>query len=109
MEVHGSPSVINSFLGWRWLISPKFPVIFHAISGQDEREASSPSYFNIDEVTVVKDYIQKLKADHSYPIREFIEAPIGVITDCTGQWMRRSASFPLTVRRAVSYGLQSLK
>lgn len=71
LEVCGSPSVINSFVGWPHLVSSKFPVVFHSISGQDEREASSPSYFNIDEATVVKDYVQKLKADARFKICAF--------------------------------------
>ncbi|KAH9835323.1 AAA domain-containing protein [Rhodofomes roseus] len=82
LEVCGTPSVINSFIGWQHLVNRKFPVVFHAISGQDEREASSPSYFNIDEVTVVKDYIQKLKADARFKISD---EEIGVIAPYRAQ------------------------
>lgn len=76
LQVCGSPSVINSFVGWPHLVSRKFPVVFHSISGQDEREASSPSYFNIDEATVVKDYVQKLKADARFRIGALCRATI---------------------------------
>ena len=34
---------------------------FLMIVGKDDRDASSPSFFNIDEVTEVKDYVMKLK------------------------------------------------
>lgn len=33
-----------------------FPLIFHGVVGRDEREATSPSFFNIDEATLVKNY-----------------------------------------------------
>ncbi|EMD34729.1 hypothetical protein CERSUDRAFT_97310 [Gelatoporia subvermispora B] len=56
----GSPSVINSYVGSPILANPRFPVVFHAITSIDNREASSPSYFNIGQVTLVKDYVTKL-------------------------------------------------
>jgi helicase MOV-10 len=63
LEQCGSPKVINSYIGSPILISPKFPVIFHVLSGKDDREATSPSFFNIDEVSQVKRYIQTLRSD----------------------------------------------
>jgi helicase MOV-10 len=62
----GNPQVINSFLKSSYLPSKKFPVIFHAVSGKDDREASSPSFFNIEEVLQVKSYVQKLKKDRKF-------------------------------------------
>ncbi|OCH91262.1 P-loop containing nucleoside triphosphate hydrolase protein [Obba rivulosa] len=64
----GDPQVINSFLRSPLLPNKKFPVIMHAITGKDDREASSPSFFNIDEVTLVKTYVQSLRADHRFRI-----------------------------------------
>lgn len=37
--------------------------MFHALTGKDDREASSPSFFNIDEITQVKAYVEALRAD----------------------------------------------
>ena len=54
-------TTINYYLNSTILPSKKFPVIFHAVSGKDEREASSPSFFNTDEVAVVKSYVEKLR------------------------------------------------
>ncbi|OBZ77615.1 putative helicase mov-10-B.1 [Grifola frondosa] len=68
LQVCGAPKSINSFIGSPLLPSKSFPVIFHAISGQDQREASSPSYFNIDEITEVRDYVQALLADRRFPV-----------------------------------------
>lgn len=45
------------------IVKEGFPVIFHSISGKDVREASSPSFFNIEEASLVKKYVQDLMAD----------------------------------------------
>lgn len=37
-----------------------FPLIFHGVTGIDEREESSPSFFNVAEVEVLMDYVRKL-------------------------------------------------
>ena len=70
LEVRGDPSAINSFLGSAQLVSPKFPVVFHSLAGHNDRESTSPSYFNIDEASEVKAYVQALLADRQHPIRE---------------------------------------
>ena len=41
LEVCGAPTTINAFLRSAHLVSPTFPVVFHAISGENERESSS--------------------------------------------------------------------
>lgn len=51
---------INAFVGSTLLPNPMYPIIFHAIPGLDQREASSPSFFNIDEVLQVKAYAEEL-------------------------------------------------
>ena len=61
-----NPAVINAYLNSSYLPSRKFPIVFHAVSGKDDREASSPSFFNIDEVLQVKDYVQRLRADRRF-------------------------------------------
>ncbi|KZT00673.1 P-loop containing nucleoside triphosphate hydrolase protein [Laetiporus sulphureus 93-53] len=76
LQVSGSPSVINAYVGSRHLENLKFPVIFHAVSGKDDKEANSPSYFNVDEIIVGKKYIADLLADRRHPIKK---NEIGVI------------------------------
>ena len=50
----------NSFCHWDGLIRNGFPMIFHGVVGKDEREERSPSFFNVDEIAVVKEYLSKL-------------------------------------------------
>lgn len=45
------------------LVANNFPLIFHGVIGKDERESSSPSFFNVDEVTIVKTYCLDLIGD----------------------------------------------
>jgi helicase MOV-10 len=39
--------------------------------GKDDREASSPSFFNIDEVLQVKSYVRQLKASGKFRTGEW--------------------------------------
>jgi helicase MOV-10 len=45
------------------IVKAGFPVVFHSMAGKDVREASSPSFFNVDEASLVKKYVRELKAD----------------------------------------------
>ncbi|PFX17671.1 putative helicase MOV-10 [Stylophora pistillata] len=50
-------------LDWEELPNKKFPMIFHAVYGKDEREENSPSFFNVTEVETVELYLKKLLDD----------------------------------------------
>ena len=65
------PAIVNSFLNSPFLSSKTFPVVFHAVYGKDDREASSPSFFNIEEILQVKYYVQKLKKDRKFITGKF--------------------------------------
>ena len=38
----------------------KVPLVFHGVIGQDLKEETSPSFFNIEEVVIVVDYIRQI-------------------------------------------------
>jgi helicase MOV-10 len=63
LESCGDASSINSCLDLELLGRSKYPVVFSAVEGNDMREASSPSFFNPEEVLQVKAYVQQLLAD----------------------------------------------
>ncbi|XP_061909188.1 putative helicase mov-10-B.1 isoform X2 [Entelurus aequoreus] len=50
----------NSFCNWKPLKQKDFPVIFHEVTGIDEREANSPSFFNRAEVDMLMFYVREL-------------------------------------------------
>ncbi|KAF5389693.1 hypothetical protein D9757_006021 [Collybiopsis confluens] len=47
----------------------KFPLIFHGIVGKDQREASSPSFFNIEEAGLVRKYCLSLVSERKNGVR----------------------------------------
>ncbi|KAF5361203.1 hypothetical protein D9757_013607 [Collybiopsis confluens] len=57
LECCGNPKVINFYLDSQHIVAKKFPIVFHSIAGKDDREASSPSFFSINEATQVKELI----------------------------------------------------
>ncbi|XP_035008504.2 putative helicase mov-10-B.1 isoform X2 [Hippoglossus stenolepis] len=50
----------EAYCNWEHLPKKGFPVIFHGVIGKDEREANSPSFFNVSEIEVIVDYLTKL-------------------------------------------------
>uniref|UniRef100_UPI0037E7FEF8 putative helicase mov-10-B.1 n=1 Tax=Semicossyphus pulcher TaxID=241346 RepID=UPI0037E7FEF8 len=50
----------EAYSNWEHLPKKGFPVIFHGVMGKDEREANSPSFFNVSEIEVLIDYLTKL-------------------------------------------------
>ena len=59
----------NACIGASVLFNKRYPVLFHAIVGTNERESTSPSYFNILEAEQIKRYIDELRADKGLHIR----------------------------------------
>lgn len=90
LEVCGSPAQINSFLDSSLLVSPRFPVVFHSMFGENERESMSPSYFNIDEATEVVEYVKDLLKDRRHPVRE-LQPPSIALTHTGSQATRTGA------------------
>ncbi|EIN09607.1 P-loop containing nucleoside triphosphate hydrolase protein [Punctularia strigosozonata HHB-11173 SS5] len=96
--------VADSYLGWPALPSPKFPVIFHSIIGKDDRESTSPSYFNIEEISQVKAYVQDLLGNANFlvdqcltvlfvmPLRSCKQREIGIITPYHAQSLKIRAA-----------------
>ncbi|XP_040905865.1 putative helicase mov-10-B.1 [Toxotes jaculatrix] len=64
LQCHADEILRNSYCRWEHLPQKDFPLIFHGVTGVDEREASSPSFFNRAEVEVLMDYVRKLLQPH---------------------------------------------
>ncbi|NWZ41063.1 SDE3 helicase, partial [Brachypodius atriceps] len=50
----------NLYCTWEELPKKGFPIIFHGVCGEDQREARSPSFFNTAEIEVLLHYLKKL-------------------------------------------------
>ncbi|GAA6222733.1 putative helicase mov-10-B.2 isoform X1 [Lates japonicus] len=65
LQCHADEILRNSYCNWEYIKRRGFPLIFHGVTGVDEREASSPSFFNRAEVEVLMSYVTKLLQTHS--------------------------------------------
>jgi helicase MOV-10 len=85
LEPHGDKIITDSFLRWSELPTPGFPIIFHAITGKDLQEANSPSFFNVDEASLVKRYVEMIRRNQKLRLQD---ADIGIITPYHAQVMK---------------------
>ncbi|KAJ8360337.1 hypothetical protein SKAU_G00168620 [Synaphobranchus kaupii] len=60
LQVFADKELRNSYCTWEHLPKQGFPLIFHGVMGKDEREANSPSFFNVTEIQILMDYLRKL-------------------------------------------------
>ncbi|KAK0204309.1 P-loop containing nucleoside triphosphate hydrolase protein [Desarmillaria ectypa] len=92
------PRSITAFIGSKHLEAKKFPIVFHSIAGKDDREASSPSFFNIDEVLDVMRTIEDLRSDKKLRITD---NDIGVIAPYHAQVLK--------IKNVLRRGYESIK
>uniref|UniRef100_A0A8C9W2S8 RNA helicase n=1 Tax=Scleropages formosus TaxID=113540 RepID=A0A8C9W2S8_SCLFO len=60
LQVFADHHLRESCCTWEHLPKKDFPVVFHGAMGRDEREANSPSFFNVTEIHILMDYLKKL-------------------------------------------------
>ncbi|TVK90475.1 putative RNA helicase SDE3 [Bagarius yarrelli] len=61
LQVFANQMEREAFCQWEHLPKQGFPMIFHGVMGKDEREANSPSFFNVSEIEVLVSYLKKLQ------------------------------------------------
>ena len=103
IEAHGDeiamwpyhlPYYRNVMLGWEELPNKDFPIIFHPVYGKDEREGTSPSFFNVAEVETIERYLRKLLDENvrSRGLKHLRPEMIGIISPYKRQ-VRASVKF----------------
>ena len=60
LRAEGNALTTRVLEAWGGLPARGVPLIFHAVRGENVREASSPSWFNADEAALVVDYVCRL-------------------------------------------------
>jgi len=75
LQAAASTLVTNNMLNWSGLPNPRFPLVFHGVEGENTREGSSPSWFNVEEIEIVWKYVRDLVDKHCVPASD-----IAVIT-----------------------------
>ena len=68
----------HSLCQWEHLVKPGFPIIFHGVDGLNEREGNSPSWFNVTEAQIVKQYVTQLCENTR--VNRVLPQDIGIIT-----------------------------
>ena len=76
MRADASQDVSQLLLQSEVLPMKGFPIVFHGIKGRELRTRHSPSYLNIHEASVVRDYCRKLTEDRERKICEYRASPI---------------------------------
>lgn len=69
--------ISHSMSKWEHLPRIDFPVLFHAVQGENLREGHSPSWFNPQEVMLVVEYVKCLVKDTRPPLKS---EEIGIVT-----------------------------
>ncbi|XP_072237821.1 putative helicase mov-10-B.1 [Leuresthes tenuis] len=71
----------EAYCNWDDLPKKGFPVIFHGVMGKDEREANSPSFFNVSEIEILVSYLTKLvETQGKKGLPKLSPKDIGIIT-----------------------------
>ncbi|GAA6038812.1 hypothetical protein JCM8097_002907 [Rhodosporidiobolus ruineniae] len=83
LEARAPVSTTNTLQRWSGWPNRDFPIIFHAVKGNDEREGRSPSFFNVAEITLVKAYVELLQTRSSGV--DIKDADIGIIAPYNAQ------------------------
>ena len=63
MRANGDRDVTHHLVDSAVLPKKGFPIVFHGIKGREKRTKQSPSYFNIYEASVVRNYCVELTSD----------------------------------------------
>ena len=72
----GDPIVTHSLCHWNQLPTKTFPLLFHGVEGEAQRELNSPSWFNSSEAEVVLSYVKSLVSEDM----KILARDIGIIT-----------------------------
>ncbi|XP_015251753.1 PREDICTED: putative helicase mov-10-B.1 [Cyprinodon variegatus] len=71
----------ETYCNWEALPQKGFPVIFHGVLGKDEREANSPSFFNVSEIETLVMYLNTLEQTQGKKgLPQLSAKDIGIIT-----------------------------
>jgi hypothetical protein len=107
LEPCGDRKSTGSCLNLELLEKSKYPVIFSAVEGNDMREASSPSFFNPEEVLQVKAYVHQLLADRRAVPRigksYLFSLSIKIDSQSSQKILRKLGSLHPTVRNVRSF------
>ena len=65
LQAFAPPNVTSALHGWEGWPKKDFPIIFHSVKGQDERDGVDPSFFNVAEISTIKNYVHSLTSSRN--------------------------------------------
>ena len=77
LQVSADPMVTQNLCNWEHLSARGFPILFHGIDGENQREGNSPSWFNPQEAMQCVEYVRLLTRETRPPLKA---DDIGIIT-----------------------------
>ncbi|XP_029361308.1 putative helicase mov-10-B.2 [Echeneis naucrates] len=81
LQPYAQKEKCSSYCKWEGLPSKDFPLIFHGVAGSNERDANSPSLYNLAEVDVLKEYLKSiLYCLHKKGVTKIPPGEIGIIS-----------------------------
>ncbi|KYO27871.1 helicase MOV-10 [Alligator mississippiensis] len=81
LQEHADRGITHSYCAWPELPKQGFPIIFHGVQGEDQREEKSPSFFNVAEIDAVVTYLKKLlKSQAKKGVPRISPKDIGIIS-----------------------------
>ncbi|CAH0778069.1 unnamed protein product [Bemisia tabaci] len=88
LKVNGDKNIINMAVGWSQLPNKNYPVIFHGVKGEEERESSSPSWFNRAEIVTIVKYLKAILEPGSFNGQTIKQEDVGIISPYHKQVMK---------------------
>ena len=71
MREYGNPYITYHLVLSDVLPKKGFPVVFHGVKGSEQHAKWSPSYFNIIEASIIRDYCLKITGDPERKVCEY--------------------------------------
>ncbi|KTG05454.1 hypothetical protein cypCar_00026264 [Cyprinus carpio] len=99
LQVFANQMEREAFCCWEHLPKKGFPVMFHGVMGKDDREANSPSFFNVTEIEVIVSYLNKLmQTQGKKGLPKLSANDIGIITP----YRKQARLFVEKIRKALN-------
>ncbi|GAA5996830.1 hypothetical protein JCM5350_003555 [Sporobolomyces pararoseus] len=101
LQAFAPQNVTSALHGWEGWPKKDFPIIFHSVKGQDERDGVDPSFFNVAEISTIKNYVHSLTSSRNVRV---LDSDIGVISPYAAQCSKLRIALQQNVRPNLTIG-----
>ncbi|XP_075234824.1 putative helicase mov-10-B.1 isoform X2 [Lycorma delicatula] len=104
LKAAGKKEITETFCNWNELPTKQFPIIFHGIIGKEDREETSPSFFNLNEVNLIMHYIKECLVGKTINGRLIKTTDIGVVSPYKKQIQKLSIALKTKGLNGITLG-----